>query len=569
MQTYVGASNIISSLGFTTKENYMNALDYRSGISLVGDSFVSDEPKLAARINQERLKELVLEKGLSGFTTLETILILSILDIKKQVGDKVSFDDCAFIFSTTKGNIDLLQADASIKEEVLLGEMAQRVAGFFGVKDAPVVISNACISGVSAIIVASRLVREGRYRHAIVVGGDLLTRFVVSGFSAFKSLSAKPCKPYDAQRDGLTLGEAGGALLVTCDSQLSCGVVIEGGGITNDANHISGPSRTGDGLCFAMQEAMRESGAKSADISFINAHGTATSFNDEMESKAIHMAGLQDAYVNSFKSYWGHTLGAAGLIEAILCIEELKHGVVLGTLGFETLGVPIPIKVSAAHQYMPVTRCIKTASGFGGCNAAVVLALESVANPIASAQEVKHKTVGNCKISNGVLTLNGEENYSQFEEFPAFIREIFKALDAPNMKFYKMDNLCKLGYVGAEYLLKGKSYSAQEVAIVMSNSSSSLDSDMSHQRLLENEGEANVSPAIFVYTLPNVVMGEICIRHKIQGENTFFVGSCNPAMLEDYASILLKRTGYKAVIVGWCELLFDKYELNLKLIERD
>ena len=125
----------------------------------------------------------------------------------------------------------------------------------------------------------------------------------------------------------------------------------------------------------AINQAMEEAGALPEDISFINAHGTATVYNDEMESKAIHLAGLAAVPVNSLKPYFGHTLGASGIIETILCIEQLKEGRYYGTLGYETLGVPMPITVYATHQPIPMKCCIKTASGFGGCNAALFRAL--------------------------------------------------------------------------------------------------------------------------------------------------------------------------------------------------
>lgn len=566
--TYVGASSIISSLGFTTGENVANLWALKSGIRTLEDKSVLENSLSAAKIDIERLSEVLNDKKLVGFTILEKLFIITLQDVISHSGIDITDARSGLIISTTKGNIDHLNPLEDLDERVHLWKMAQRIAAFFGVKSEPLLVSNACISGVSSIIVASRLIRQGKFDNIIVAGGDLLTRFVASGFAAFKSLSSQPCRPYDIARDGLSLGEGCASLLITSDYNLSDGVVVEGGAITNDANHISGPSRTGDGLFLAMQQAMLESNLCEDDISFVNAHGTATLFNDEMESKAIKLAKLDSTYVNSLKPYFGHTLGAAGLIESIICIEQLKCSTAFATMGFKELGTTEKIDVAGAHQQINMSRCLKTASGFGGCNAAVVFALDCFKQKLNQAGIRDFTNVAHCKIHKGELLVNGEVLYSSDEEYEAFIRSIYKQHCIPNLKFYKMDDLCKLGYVAAECLLKGRSFKPIEVAIVMGNSSSSLDTDWKHQHLIDEQGEANASPAIFVYTLPNVVLGEICIRHKLQGENTFFIKGENSKFIEEYAHSLLQEGRYKAAIYGWCEFYKNNYEADFKLIER-
>lgn len=570
--TYIGATNVISSVGFTTDECF-NALErYVSGNVPVDDPLFYERPFLAAQVDWQRLNATAQAAGLEGYTSIEKMMILSIKNVLEQSGISLARKDAAVIFSSTKGNVDLLSQNVEVLDEgAYLWKMAQRVADYFNGYNKPEVVSNACISGVSAAVIASRLVREGVYKHIVVVGADILTLFVVSGFSAFKSVSSRPCTPYDANRDGLTLGEGCATILITSDRSLSCGIVVEGGAITNDANHISGPSRTGDGLCYAIQQAMEENELTTEEISFINAHGTATPFNDEMESKAIALAGLSTIPVNSLKPYFGHTLGASGVIEMVMCVEMLKHGVVIGTKGFAELGVPEPIVVSGEHQHIGnMVRCVKTASGFGGCNGAVVLALEEHSKEIKVKENggtAQH--IGSCQIADGKVVVDGCVVFEAGGDFAEFIRGAFKYLEAPNMKFYKMDNLCKLGYLAAEYLLKDKKYAPLELGLVLANRSSSLDTDINHQRILNEHSEAGASPAVFVYTLPNVVLGEVCIRHKIQGENTFFINeNKSDSFLESYARMVLERNQYKAVIYGWCELLGNDYQAELVIIEK-
>ncbi len=563
--TYIGATNIISALGFGTNENLEQIAQSQSGITTL------DRGVLCAKIDRQRVREEASKRNIGGYTTLEQLMIISIDDVVAQSGVCLSDPDCGLLFSTTKGNIDALcEESPTDPESPYLWAMAQRVASYFGVKRQPLVISNACISGLSAIITASRLIRCGDYKQVVVVGGDLLTDFVVSGFSSFRSLSQNPCRPYDLRRDGLSLGEACGALLLTSEASLSGGCVVEGGAISNDANHISGPSRTGDGLAFVIQNALAQGSADPASISFVNAHGTATLYNDEMEAKAINLCSLQDRPLSSLKPYFGHTLGASGVIEAIVCVEQLKRGVLFGTKGFVESGVSVPICVQASDCHLEMRRCVKTASGFGGCNAAVVLALEQFAQGVTSNAPVVKSEVATCAVRQGSVRLNGKELLACDDpSFDEFIRAAFKSLQSPYLKFYKMDNLCKLGYVTCEFLLHDRSYQAQEVALILSNSSSSLETDLHHQQILDSHPEGGTSPAVFVYTLANIVLGELCIKHRIQGENTCFISrKFDPEWLRRYAGILIDELGYKAVIYGWCEKLGEKYDAQMTIIEK-
>ncbi len=551
---YWVADQMISALGFGTDQNAAQILAYQSGVVRHSDTSISETPFMAGQIEWKQIPEN------AALTRLERLMIFVVERLKQQV-PSVDFarDDVGFVLSTTKGNIDLLQEQGLTDERIFLPNLAKKVADFCGITTEPIVISNACISGVSALIVAARLIEERCYKHILVVGGDLLTQFVVSGFQSFKSVSEKLCRPYDAARDGLSMGEACGAVLLSSDENLRGNqpVTILGGSITNDANHISGPSRTGDGLHYAIRNAMDEAQVVAADLAFVSAHGTATVYNDEMESKALNLSGLLDIPTSSLKPYFGHTLGACGVIESILCVWQLRHETLFGTLGFETLGVPFSITVSAEHQQITHGDCcLKIASGFGGCNAAMVLKL-------GVGEKVSEKKSENVPIH----TLRSVKLASD-RPFAEFIRDEYRALNAPNIKFFKMDDQCKLGYVAVEKLLQGVDLEddSTRIAIVVANHAASLDTDLRHQQLLN--AHEPVSPAVFVYTLPNIVSGEICIRHHIQGENTFFVQNAPDGFARQYAENLLRRRVADRVIVGWCELLGDHYTAKFDLLSR-
>lgn len=373
---YILSDNIISSLGHTTDENLQHLTQGESGIKLCTDPAFSIFPFYTSRIDYERLLGDFKNFGNGNpYTKLEKMLILSVSEALKQCEIDPSSPRTLMILSSTKGNIDLLDEPLGFdRERIYLWKLAQIIGEYFQCRNTPLIISNACISGLMAILVGKRLIEDGSYDHVIVSGADLVTHFVVSGFQSFKAVSPDPCKPFDIMRDGITLGEAAGTIILGKETQGSdiSPVKITGGASSNDANHISGPSRTGDGLFLALRKAMTEAGLTAEDIGHISAHGTATVFNDEMESRAFGLAGLTNVPVNSLKGYWGHTLGAAGIIEAIAGIHSMKNNYLIKTLGFNTLGVPVGINVICDFRGYKQKNFLKTASGFGGCNAAVI-----------------------------------------------------------------------------------------------------------------------------------------------------------------------------------------------------
>jgi 3-oxoacyl-[acyl-carrier-protein] synthase-1 len=285
------------------------------------------------------------------------------------------------IISSTKGNISLLETaenknDPSLKARIALYTSARLVAEYFGFNNSPLVVSNACISGVMAIMTGMRLIRSGQYEHAVIAGADVISNFILSGFQSFQAISSRPCRPFDRSRDGITLGEGAGTLILSSHQRYAGGIKVLAGSTSNDANHLSAPSRTGEELCHSIVRSLQRAGISARDIDFISAHGTATLYNDEMEARAITLADLQSVPVNSLKGYYGHTLGAAGLIESIIAARSLKEDLILPSLGFSEMGLTQPLNICRTLVSAPLKTILKTASGFGGCNAALVLSKE-------------------------------------------------------------------------------------------------------------------------------------------------------------------------------------------------
>ena len=255
---------------------------------------------------------------------------------------------------------------------------ARRLADSLGVQTPPVVVSNACISGLAALLQGMRMIRSGAYDHVLVVGAELQSRFVVTGFQSLKALSQRPCRPFDAAREGLNLGEAAAAMLLSRHSGASAlsgqgeesAWELVSGAIRNDANHISGPSRTGEGSYNALRCVME--GVKPEELAFVNVHGTATPYNDQMEAVALSRAGLETVPVNALKGVFGHTMGAAGILESLVSMLACERGVVLPTRGFSTMGVEPAVCVSARERETDKKAFVKLLSGFGGVNGALL-----------------------------------------------------------------------------------------------------------------------------------------------------------------------------------------------------
>lgn len=365
-EVYINQANCITPLGFDVPSNFDALLNDKTAIKKHNDFHT---PSYLSKIDDTLLNQKFSQiSDQSSYSKLEKMMILALHPLVKQ---NPLDENTALFVSTTKGNIDALQQ--TTQTGVLLSELAQNIADFFGFKHKPVVISNACVSGLLAIAAAKRMIAAGVYKNVFVVAGDLVSEFVLSGFHSFQAVSDLPCKPYDANRSGITLGEAAAAVFLSSDKEKNnpC-VAILGDGSVSDANHISGPSRTGEGLYKSIVAAMKEANVNPAEIDFISAHGTATPYNDEMEAIAFNRLDFQNTPLHSLKGYYGHTLGASGLLETVLAVESAINNRLIPSKGYENSGVSKPLQIIKTTEEKEINHFLKTASGFGGCNTAVV-----------------------------------------------------------------------------------------------------------------------------------------------------------------------------------------------------
>ena len=503
----------------------------------------------------------------------------------------------AFILSSTKGNIE---------ENISLADSAQRIASQLGIDAKPIVVCNACISGLSALILGNRLIDSGLYDAAIVCGCDTPRQFILSGFQSLKALSPEPCRPFDMERMGLNLGEAAATLILSKKPIQGNSWRMGDGFIRNDAFHISTPSKTADGLYLSLQRTLKSftkeisSTCEQIDLkehlAFINAHGTATLFNDQMESVAIGRAGLSDLPANAYKSFWGHTMGAAGILETIISMKAIDDDTILGTRGFSELGVSGKMNICAENRPTDKKGFIKMLSGFGGCNATIWAAKkperENIALSQIEQQNREFTTTHTIRITPEEVVLDhqklweGNQNANEkLEEqegagHHSLLTSLYKQMIGNYPKFYKMDGLSRLGFVASEILLNAEKGDMdverreeegerllEERAIIFFNHSSSIASDRNYKESIKDKDNYFPSPSIFVYTLPNIVTGEIAIRNHFQGETSFFIlPDKDEKMMEEILLASCRDAQSKSFLTGWIDYEDERhFEADLKI----
>jgi len=367
---YILSDSVITPLGSTTQENLQQI--YAGVTAIKQYSNEQFGTYYTSRFDPE--SSVLSGKEGSKFTKIERLFIASIEQALASLSIRTDQADVLFVFASTKGNIDQLENSAFDFNRLRIGVMANYITNYFNNTNRPIVVSNACISGVQAIEYACKELQRDTYKYIIVTGADVASDFVLSGFHSFQAMSPFVCKPFDKDRAGVSIGEGCGTIILTTEKPDKEAIEILAVTSSNDANHLSGPSRTGDGLSNAILAAMKEADVQSDQIDIISAHGTATMYNDEMESLAFQTAEITQASIYSVKGNIGHTLGAAGIIETIYLAHSLQDNNSIPSLGFNEQGTSVSLNISTKpSKDKELITGLKTASGFGGGNAVLIL----------------------------------------------------------------------------------------------------------------------------------------------------------------------------------------------------
>ena len=287
--------------------------------------------------------------------------------------------DSRLLVASTKGEIDRLEtacrAGKTLPSDLLFEPLLEKISARFGLGDCGTNINAACASSTIALARGAAMIASGQAKSVLVYAADLVSEFVFSGFSALQALSPVLARPFDIDRQGLNLGEAGAALLLTSEEGTDAPPLarIVGWGAANDAHHVTAPARDGSGLILACTAALQRAGIKPDEVAAINAHGTGTPYNDAMELTAFGtLFGASIPPLHGMKGSLGHTLGAAGATEAIVATAALQHQQIPGTIGCKNPEAASQGRISADSQTISGNYLLSTNSGFGGINGALI-----------------------------------------------------------------------------------------------------------------------------------------------------------------------------------------------------
>jgi 3-oxoacyl-(acyl-carrier-protein) synthase len=391
-RVFVTGIGIISSIGNNIEENLIHLKSGKTGIARAkfSDSVYSKSHDFGeVKCSTESLKTNLgfNEPGLTRTDLLAFKALIEAIETAQLSSDEVSSRDTAFVSASTIGG--MCMTDQLYEDANLMSSGSEYIASYSGTAHALKIakkyelsgivdtLNTACSSSTNTIIEGARLIKSGRVKRAIVGGVDSLGKFTINGFNALQIMSETPCKPFDENRCGLTLGEGAAYLILEaedCVGNKPTLAEILGYGNSNDAYHSSSLSEEAVGIVEAISNAIKSAGISPQEVDYINAHGTATQNNDVTELKGIQKALGYFPPFNSTKSYTGHTLAAAGVIEAVFSVLSIQHQELYPSLNCET---PIaPYNKLPIDKYQPnykIKNVLSNSFGFGGNCSSIII----------------------------------------------------------------------------------------------------------------------------------------------------------------------------------------------------
>jgi 3-oxoacyl-[acyl-carrier-protein] synthase II len=386
----VVAAGVVSPLGFGSGETLRSLLDARDCVTSV-TRFAVDHCRCstAGQVPDDRL--IVARNGVRRWERLHRASHMMIAAMEEALAQTAGFKPELSVVGTTSGGMTFGEEyyrslrngrDARTAASLIANYPPQKAAvdahEALGISAPCQVIANACASGTNAIGHAFECIRSGRYRRLLTGGYDAISELVFVGFDSLQAATPEKIRPFDSNRSGMVLGE-GAAVLALENLQdaerrgANILAEISGYGISTDNHHLTQPHPSGSGALQAMQRALASAELEPAAIDYINAHGTATPFNDSAEGKAVSQL-FGRVPMSSTKSMMGHSLGAAGAIEAVISILALQHQFLPPNINFRTPDADLEVDI-VANQSRPaeVRTVLSNSFGFGGTNASVIL----------------------------------------------------------------------------------------------------------------------------------------------------------------------------------------------------
>jgi len=391
-RVHVAGVGVISAIGVSVNETLQAFQHYRSGIGPI--NFLNTAHQHSLPVGEVKLSNDQLEKKLGVKPNLTRTALLGIHAARQAVAHarvKISNWRSGLISATTVGGMDktenffsefLQDTQRGNLHDVVnheCGKSTMLIADDLGIHGFLSTVNTACSSSVNAIMLGARLITQGMLDVVVAGGSDALTKFTLNGFNSLMILDGEPCRPFDATRNGLNLGEGAGFVVLVSDrvheqESLDSLALVSGFANTNDAFHQTASSPDGRGPYSAMEQALKTSGLTTADIHYINLHGTGTLNNDLSEGTAVkRLFGEHLPALSSTKAFTGHTLGASGGIEAVFSVMSLMHQSVWPNLRFAEAMPELGIVPQKTVEQMSVKNVMSNSFGFGGNCSSIIL----------------------------------------------------------------------------------------------------------------------------------------------------------------------------------------------------
>jgi 3-oxoacyl-(acyl-carrier-protein) synthase len=382
---FITGMGLISAIGDSVEENRNSLQQAKTGISHIRyleTAWAGKLPSAEVRHKTDELNRKIFEQPDPSITRTSLLALHAACEAIRDSGltsAELKSPETGLVGATTVGGMcltDELYHDALAKENGTAylssydyASVTMAIQKRFGIGGETATINTACSSSANAIIYGARLIRHGFARRAIVGGAESLAKFTINGFNALNILSSKPCAPFDRDRSGLNLGEGAAFLVLEKEDDLKgrkAYAELTGFGNKNDAYHPSSSSPEGLGPYLSMQDALSYSQLRAGDIDYINAHGTGTENNDETESRAMLRLFEKIPPFSSTKSFTGHTLGAAGAIEAVYAVLNIIHQEIYPSLSF-LFPIPATGLIPVTHfEKRTLKHVMSNSFGFGG-----------------------------------------------------------------------------------------------------------------------------------------------------------------------------------------------------------
>lgn len=550
MNIAITGEGIISAIG-TDKQQVLRALqEGRSGIRQmkylpsvhaelpVGEVPLSNE-EMKAQLSIDATEEMS-RTTLMGMWAVGQALAGAHID--RQTGLRIWL-----VSGTTVGGMDvterhftqIAEGDAHYFSQHDCGSSTDAIAHHFGVFTETGTVSTACSSAANALMLGARLLRAGMADIVVAGGTEALSLFHLNGFNSLMILDKERCRPFDQTRAGLNLGEGAAYVVLESEEQAQqrgaeIHAYLTGWGNACDAYHQTASSPTGAGAYLAMQEALHTAGLAATDIDYVNAHGTGTPNNDQCESAALDRIFTKEKMpaVSSTKAFTGHATSAAGSIEAVICLLAMQGGFVPQSLGFAEADERCVVPVSETFS-KTLHHVMCNSFGFGGNDTALIFSLR----PTAAAQPALADASAIKEVAR--VTVNTADQLKAISQY-------VRPLEARRMgRIMKASLFASLEALGAAHV-------EMPDAIITATAYGCTENSEKILRQMQAEGEATVSPTLFMQSTHNTIGSNVAIRTHCHGYNiTYTQGTRSLEWALRDAELLLREGKCKSVLVGW------------------